>query len=140
MNANRLVFLDLVGDDQTYNHDSANQDRNHPLITHLSPPKPFLSDAKAPSITVHPSKTEAIILDEKDTGHILVVQKKKSRGRPDSLDGVLPEKTDGRWGFLWKRMLFCGSIWKMGIIFLFAVNGLVLFLRFLSPPLTISTS
>jgi hypothetical protein len=117
MNANRLVFLDLVGDDQTYNHDSANQDRNHPLITHLSPPKPFLSDAKAPSITVHPSKTEAIILDEKDTGHILVVQKKKSRGRPDSLDGVLPEKTDGRWGFLWKRMLFCGSIWKMGIVF-----------------------
>jgi len=59
------VFLDLVGDDQTYNHDSANQDRNHPLITHLSPPKPFLSDAKAPSITVHPSKAEAIILDEK---------------------------------------------------------------------------
>ncbi len=106
MNANRLVFLDLVGDDQTYHHDSANQDRNHPLITHLSPPKPFLSDAKAPSITVHPSKTEAIILDEKDTGHILVVQKKKSRGRPDSLDGVLPEKTDGRWGFYGKGCCF----------------------------------
>ena len=40
------VFLDLVGDDQTYNHDSANQDRNHPLISHLSPPSPFFQTQK----------------------------------------------------------------------------------------------